>query len=139
MEARMQTAFLAAAVLAASSVPPVTAATPQELQAGHEAGARSADPAFAGFPAESGATFFRSRHGGEWSCASCHTSMPTAPGHHTRTGKAIEALAPAANAARLVGATNVEKWFKRNCSDVLNRPCTPQEKGDVVAFLRSLR
>jgi len=135
----MQTAFLAAAVLAASSVPPATAAMPQELQAGYEADARSADPAFKHASAERGAAFFRSPHGGDWSCASCHTSTPTTPGRHARTGKAIEPLAPAANPARLADAATVEKWFKRNCQDVLNRPCTPQEKGDVVAFLRSLR
>jgi hypothetical protein len=29
----------------------------------------------------------------------------------------------------------VEKWFKRNCNDVLARACTPAEKADVLAYL----
>jgi hypothetical protein len=33
----------------------------------------------------------------------------------------------------------MEKWFKRNCGDVLGRVCTPAEKGDVIAYLNSLK
>ncbi|HET6803481.1 MAG TPA: DUF1924 domain-containing protein, partial [Casimicrobiaceae bacterium] len=29
--------------------------------------------------------------------------------------------------------------FRRNCNDVLSRACTPQEKGDVLAYLLELR
>jgi hypothetical protein len=29
----------------------------------------------------------------------------------------------------------VEKWFRRNCNDVLGRTCTPSEKADVMAYL----
>ncbi|TBR21868.1 MAG: DUF1924 domain-containing protein, partial [Candidatus Nitrosotenuis sp.] len=29
----------------------------------------------------------------------------------------------------------VEKWFKRNCKETLERECTPQEKGDFLAYL----
>jgi len=33
----------------------------------------------------------------------------------------------------------VEKWFKRNCKDVLARECTAQEKADFVAFLIAVK
>ena len=33
----------------------------------------------------------------------------------------------------------VDKWFRRNCGDVLNRECTPREKADVVAWLLTIR
>ena len=36
------------------------------------------------------------------------------------------------------GTAKVEKWFARNCNDVLGRACTPVEKGDVLAWLLSL-
>jgi hypothetical protein len=29
----------------------------------------------------------------------------------------------------------VEKWFTRNCRDVLGRECTPAEKADIMAWL----
>ncbi len=86
-----------------------------------------------------GAEFFRSTHGNDWSCATCHTAKPIAPGRHARTGKILQPLAPAANAERFTDPAKVEKWFKRNCGDVLGRACTAQEKGDVLAFLRSLK
>ncbi len=62
-----------------------------------------------------------------------------APGKHAKTGKLIKALAPAANADRFTDAAKVEKWFKRNCNDVLDRACTPQEKGDVLAYLLTVK
>ena len=52
-----------------------------------------------------------------------------------KTGKAIAPLAPAANAERFADAGKVEKWFRRNCNDVLGRACTPSEKADVLAYL----
>ena len=61
-----------------------------------------------------------------------------APGQHVVTGKAIEPLAPSANPARFTRAAKVAKWFQRNCNDVLQRPCTAQEKGDVLAWLLTL-
>ena len=114
-------------------------AAPADLLRDYEKAASEASPAFAGLSAERGAQFFRTPHGGEWSCASCHTAKPLVAGQHAKTGKAIAALAPAANAERFTDAARVEKWFRRNCNDVLSRACTPQEKGDVLAFLLSLR
>ena len=89
--------------------------------------------------AERGARFFTTPHGAEWSCASCHTDRPTQAGRHAKTDKPIAALAPAANAERFTDAAKVEKWFRRNCNDTLNRPCSGQEKADVMAWLISLK
>ena len=127
-------------VLAAAGVMAATAyaVTPEELQAEYETIARKEAPGFAGFSATRGAEFFSSTHGTDWSCATCHTAKPVAQGRHARTGNIIRPLAPAANAERFTDSTKVEKWFKRNCGDVLGRGCTAQEKGDVMAFLRSL-
>ena len=97
--------------------------------------------ALAGAPvqAERGRAFFTSRHGAEWSCASCHGNPPTAPGKHANTGKAIEPLAPALSPARFTDTAKVDKWFRRNCNDVLKRECSAAEKADVMAWLTSLK
>ncbi len=114
------------------------AAGPAEIRQALESAARKSEPAFGGFSAQRGREFFISRHGGEWACASCHTDNPLGPGKHARTGKDIAPLAPATNAQRFTDIAKVEKWFKRNCSDVLNRACTAREKGDVLEYLISL-
>jgi mono/diheme cytochrome c family protein len=86
-----------------------------------------------------GQQFFTTTHGREWSCSSCHTARPTAPGRHAGTGKAIEPLAPAANPRRFSDAAKTEKWFRRNCNDVVGRECTADEKADVRAWLAALQ
>jgi cytochrome c553 len=116
-----------------------------------------AAPAFAGdttpaaqlarFNAEAGApgsaargqAFFEATHGGEWSCASCHGKPPTAVGKHASTGKAIQPLAPAFDAKRFTEVAQVDKWFRRNCKDVLSRECSATEKADVMAYLVGLK
>jgi len=115
-----------------------SAATPVEIQRSFEPAARAGTPGFSGFSAARGQQFFSSAHGNDWSCTSCHTASPVAPGRHAKTGKEIAALAPAANPQRFTDAAKVEKWFKRNCNDVLGRICSAQEKGDVLAYLMSL-
>ena len=115
------------------------ASAPADLLKGYEAAARAASPAFPGLSAERGMRLFRSAQGGEWSCATCHGETPTTVGRHARTAKAIQPLAPAANAQRFTDAAQVEKWFRRNCGDVLGRECTAQEKGDVLAWLLTLK
>jgi len=112
----------------------VQAAQPGELLAGYEAQARKTEAGFRA-SASRGEQFFNARHGGEWSCASCHGNPPVGRGKHAKTGKAIAPLAPAANAERFADAAKVEKWFRRNCNDVLSRACTPSEKADVLAWL----
>ncbi len=130
--------ILAAAMLGAAPIL-ASAASPAELRAQFEAAAREAEPAYAGLSASRGEQFFRSRHGSEWSCASCHTDNPLSAGRHAKTAKDIAPLAPAANPNRFTDAARVEKWLRRNCNDVLGRACTPREKGDVLAYLMSLK
>lgn len=115
------------------------AETPASLLAAYVSQARQENPAFSAPSANRGQQFFQQTHGKEWSCASCHTQTPINFGKHQVTGKRIEPLAPAANAERFTSERKVEKWFKRNCGDVLGRSCTAQEKGDVLAYLLTLR
>jgi hypothetical protein len=94
---------------------------------------------FQGFSATRGEQFFKSTHANDWSCATCHTQNPTVPGKHTKTGKILQPMAPAANADRFTDQAKIDKWFKRNCNDVLDRACTPIEKGDVLTYLLSIK
>lgn len=129
----------ALAMLAALAIitQPALAQTPEQTLAGFKQTAE-ATPGFQGFSAARGEQFFKSTHGGEWSCATCHTQNPAAIGKHTKTDKPIKPMATAANPERFTDPAKVEKWFKRNCNDVLNRACTPLEKGDVLIFLMSV-
>lgn len=72
-------------------------------------------------------------------CTSCHTERATEAGQHVVTGKPIRALAVSANAERFTDPAKVEKWFGRNCKEVLGRPCAPAEKADFVAFMSEVR
>ena len=89
--------------------------------------------------ADRGKTFFSSRHGGEWSCASCHGTPPTTQGKHASTGKSIAPLAPAFNPKAFTDTAKVDKWFRRNCNDVVARECSATEKADVLAYLHALK
>ena len=89
--------------------------------------------------AERGGLFFAAKHGGEWSCASCHGAPPTKASKHASTGKVIEPLAPACNPTRFTDTAKVDKWLRRNCTDVLTRECSAAEKADVLAYLVSLK
>lgn len=126
-------------VHAAESNVPLNAGRPTDFQTLYSRQAAQENPAYSGPSAVSGQQFFQSRHGKEWSCSSCHTNAPTASGKHKVTGKTIEPMAPSANPARFTNARKVERWFKRNCGDVLGRGCSAQEKADVLAYLTSLR
>ncbi len=68
------------------------------------------------------------------SCTTCHTRDLKASGKHVITGKIIDPLSPAVNAERFTSAKKIEKWFKRNCNEVLGRECTPAEKADFIQF-----
>jgi Domain of unknown function (DUF1924) len=115
-----------------------SAASPPDIQRALEAEARQSTQGFTEFSVQRGEQFFNARHGREWSCATCHTSDPREPGRHATTGKPIAPLAPAANPDRFTNPARVEKWFGRNCNDVLGRTCTATEKGDVLTWLLSL-
>ncbi|RQO56977.1 cytochrome C [Paucibacter sp. KBW04] len=86
-----------------------------------------------------GQALFTQNHGQTWSCASCHGALPTQAGKHASTAKTIAPLAPAFNPQRFVDAAKSEKWFRRNCKDVLSRECTPGEKADVLSWLMTLK
>jgi hypothetical protein len=112
---------------------PVLAASPQDLLAAYTAQAgQSAQAA-------RGELFFKAQHGQEWRCVSCHGALPMAGGRHASTDKPIEPLAPAANPKRFTDSAKVEKWFRRNCKDVLARECSALEKADVLAWLLTAR
>ena len=76
--------------------------------------------------------------GTQRSCGSCHGNDLAQPGKHHRTGKPIEPMAPSVNAERLSSRKQIEKWFKRNCKWTLGRECSAQEKGDLLAYLKTL-
>lgn len=85
--------------------------------------------------ASQGELFFTQKHGGKWSCSTCHNAPPVTEGKHAATAKTIKPLAPIANAAAFTDTAKIEKWFKRNCKDVLERECSPAEKADVMSYL----
>jgi len=109
--------------------------TPASLMAYYAA---TAGVPLSGLSAQRGAMLYRTEHAGRTaeavSCASCHSANPAQPGR-TRVGKRIEPMAPTANPQRFTDAAKVEKWFRRNCMDVLQRECSAQEKGDFIAWL----
>lgn len=111
----------------------VQATTPRDLLAGwqREAGG--------GFSAQRGRALFSDASRSDWSCATCHTADPRRDGRHVTTSKSIAPLAPGANPARFTDPAKVEKWFRRNCRDVLRRECTAMEKGDVLTWLLEQR
>jgi hypothetical protein len=109
--------------------------------------AATAADALAGFTAQAGTAavaargqeFFTKTHGRDWSCASCHGAVPTQTGKHASTGKPISPLAPAFNAERFTDKAKIDKWFRRNCNDVVGRECTASEKADVLSWLMTLK
>lgn len=69
------------------------------------------------------------------SCTACHTENPRNPGRHSVTNKVIQPLSPAVNPERFSDPAKVEKWFRRNCKEVVGRPCTAAEKADFIQFV----
>ncbi|MBL0143782.1 MAG: DUF1924 domain-containing protein [Betaproteobacteria bacterium] len=109
------------------------------IQSAYATEAKREDSGFTAFSADRGRAFFAATHGKDWSCSTCHTANPGAPGRHTVTGKAIAPLAPSANPERFTDAAKADKWFRRNCTDVAGRACTAQEKGDILAWLLAVK
>ena len=129
--------------------------TPELLLEGYAEQAKAADPAFDGFSAERGRSFYLSKHVmkgvGAVSCASCHRKDPReqVKAHkvdilcrachvindeeHPKPKEAklryIEPFAPHANPERFSDSAHVEKFFKLNCTMVLKRECTPAREG----------
>jgi hypothetical protein len=127
------TYFRFTVLCAAFAAQTALAATPQDFATSFAEQAKTAPSA------QRGQAFFTARHGREWSCATCHGAVPTQPGRHASTGKAIAPLAPGFNPERFTDAAKVEKWFRRNCNDVAGRECSAAEKADLLAWLTTLK
>lgn len=67
-------------------------------------------------------------------CTTCHGATPQ-QGGQTRTGKAIDPMAVSITPDRFTDAAKVEKWFQRNCTGVIGRECTAQEKVDFISYM----
>jgi hypothetical protein len=130
---RISSPLLICAALVVGLSQAAHATTPAEQLAGYSA--QTGTPAQ---PAR-GQLLFTTKHGKEWSCASCHTASPTVDGKHASTGKVISPLAPAFNPQGFTDPAKTEKWFRRNCNDVMGRVCTTTEKADVLAWLLTLK
>lgn len=117
-----------------------TASPIDDQLAAYAAAARTANPSFAGFSAARGeklhVTSFALGKPDTPACTSCHGPDPRAAGK-TLTGKRIEPIALSVSPTRYADPAKVEKWFKRNCNEVLGRACTALEKGDWLTFVSS--
>jgi Domain of unknown function (DUF1924) len=128
------TLFAASSILTSAAL----SETPQSLLEAYAAEAKAADAAFAGFSAERGETLFRGHFTtgkpDTPSCTTCHTTDPRKNGQ-TRAGKDLDPMAASVNPKRYSDRAKTEKWFGRNCNNVLGRECTPVEKGDFISFM----
>ncbi len=138
MHARFRFHIAAFAIVCAFAGGSALAASPADMRKDFETAAKTATPGFSGLSAARGEQFFKTTHGRDWSCATCHGARPVNDGKHVVTGKVISPLAPAADNNRFTDPAKTEKWFKRNCNDVLGRGCTAAEKGDVLEYLLTL-
>ena len=114
-----------------------SATTPAQMVDTYAAEAAKQTPGFQP-SAQRGAQFYARRFAVSEkmpSCAACHTDNPAQAGRHAVTGKSIKPLAPRADAARFTDPAKVEKWFKRNCGEVVGRECSAAEKADFIKFL----
>ena len=131
------TLFACAAILFSAAS---QAGVREDQLAQYASAAKAQTPGFAGFSAERGKTLHsQSFTGGKPdtpACTSCHGKDPRSTGR-APSGKTIEAMATSATPVRYTDPAKVEKWFKRNCTEVLGRVCTPQEKGDWMTFMLS--
>ncbi len=112
----------------------------EDLLTQYASAAKTATPAFAGFSAARGETLHHKKFAGGKpdtpACTSCHASDPRSAGR-SPAGKAIEPVAVSVSPSRYTDPAKVEKWFKRNCNDVLGRECSPLEKGDWLSYVMS--
>ena len=125
--------FLASLLL----TPSVFAETPAQLLATYSGEAAKTQPGFTP-SVERGRNFYleqRKVTDRMTNCAVCHGDDPKQPGTHIVTGKTIEALAPTGGSKRFTDQAKSDKWFGRNCKEVIGRECTPAEKADMLRFL----
>lgn len=140
------TKYILFALLSVSSVSVYAdVVTAQKIADKYAAAAKAVDPSYVGLSAEEGKAFFNreviqfkgdiNNPGKAIACASCHTSNPADPGKHIVTGKAIKPLSPVVNHKRFSSVKDVEKKFTKHCNEVVGSDCTPQEKGNYIAYL----
>ena len=127
-------------VLACTLGPATADGSPKSLLDFYANEAKASDLGFSGFSAERGEHLFRTHFStgkpDTPSCTTCHTADATKTGQ-TRAGKDIEPMAASANPNRYSDQAKTEKWFGRNCNNVLGRECTAKEKGDFITFMLS--
>jgi hypothetical protein len=132
--------LLSIIVLACALGPATAGESPKSLLDFYASEAKASDPGFSGFSAERGEHLFRTNFStgkpDTPSCTTCHTTDPRKTGQ-TRAGKDIEPMAASANPNRYSDQAKAEKWFGRNCNNVLGRECTATEKGDFITFMLS--
>jgi hypothetical protein len=128
----MKTPALVIALLVGSASPGLQADTITEMQNNYRA--QGAGPFLSG----SGDRLWNSRLYQDRQCADCHGADLGQPGRHQRTNKPIEPMKPSVVADRYTDPVKVEKWFTRNCKWTWGRECTPQEKGDLLEYLKQL-
>ena len=116
---------------------PVLAETPASLVSGYAAEAAKTTPGFTP-SVQRGQAFFTK----EWgisqkmpNCTVCHGKNLKVEGKHVVTDKRIAPFSPAVNSERFTSSSKVEKWFKRNCTEVVGRECTAAEKADFIQFV----
>jgi cytochrome c peroxidase len=112
--------------------PTAHALTAGELLAQYQA--EAARPA----SASQGNQFYHQRHTASAalpSCSTCHTDDPLQAGIHKVTNKAIAPLSPKTSPERFTDRAKTEKWFRRNCVEVVGRECTSVEKANFLAFV----
>lgn len=135
MNRTLSIAVAAGATFATIFATPVSAGSREDLLAQYATAAKSA-----GFSAARGQTLHTQNFAGGKAdtpaCTSCHGKDPRGAGR-TPIGKAIDPVAVSVTPTRYTDPAKVEKWFKRNCNEVLGRECTPQEKGDWLTYVSS--
>jgi hypothetical protein len=139
MHRNLTTTLIAAGL--ALTLSGVSIAGPREDQlAQYASAAKAANPAFSGFSADRGKTLHTQAFAGGKpdtpACTTCHGKDIHAPGRNL-TGKAIEPVAVSSVPSRYTDPAKVEKWFKRNCTEVMGRECSALEKGDWLSFVVS--
>lgn len=124
-------------LLLLASANSVFADTPASLIAGYAAEAAKTTPGFAP-SAKRGQEFFTKKWGVSQKmpdCTACHGKNINIDGKHVITGKHIAPFSPAVNPERFTKFAKIEKWFKRNCTEVVGRECSASEKADFIQFI----
>jgi len=111
--------------------------TPASLVSAYAADAAKKTPGFTP-SVQRGQAFFTK----EWNvskkmpnCTVCHSKNLRMEGKHVITNKRIAPFSPAVNPKRFTKAKKVEKWFSRNCTEVVGRECSSGEKADFIQYI----